>query len=119
MILIKILFSTFLEIKQASPFKEDACPFWSFFLPLTFWRLIGFYWNFEGVWIEYKLTLKTFFKLKSFLFDISFNNLCLIKNFKPYFLLGICLTSFIFVGKNYRFDQLFVMKTIIFTKGGG
>jgi len=65
------------------------------------------------------LILKTFFKLKSFFFDIVFNNLCLIKNFKPYFLLGICLTSFILVGKNYRFDQLFVMKAIIFTKKGG
>jgi len=29
------------------------------------------------------------------------------------------LTSFILVGKNYRFDQRFVMKAIIFTRKGG
>jgi len=43
-------------------------PFLEFFLPLTIWRLIGFYWNFEGVWIEYKFDFKNFLEVEKFFF---------------------------------------------------
>jgi len=53
MILIKIDFLTFMEIKQASPFKKMHALL-EFFLPLTIRR--RFILEFEGVWIEYNLT---------------------------------------------------------------